>query len=109
MDVTTLLSDTLAASGNTVSSVFTKPREVQQFAFHVVAGSNGSYNCFVEASVDNTTYFQLNGAQSFNISGNAENFQDIGTAQISAAFKFYRIRLVNNHSSGQTFVVKVCA
>ncbi len=108
MTETELHNATVAASGNVVSSVFTKTREIQQFAFAVVAASNGSYNAFVEASVDNTTYFQLNGGQSFNIGGNAENFQDIGTSQISAAFKYYRIRLVNNHSSGQGMVVKVC-
>jgi len=108
MTETELHNATVAASGNVVSSVFTKTREIQQFAFAVVAATNGSYDAFVEASVDNTTYFQLNGAQSFNLSGNAENFQDIGTAQISASFKYYRIRLVNNHSSGQGMVVKVC-
>jgi len=109
MTVATLHNATISASGNTTSNVFTKPREVDKFAFAVVASSNGSYNAFVEASVDNTTYFQLNGGQSFNSAGNAENFQEIGTSQVSSAFKFYRVRLVNNHSSGQGFVVKVCS
>jgi len=109
MDVATILSASVSAGSTGTSSTFTKPREVDKFAFAVVAQTNGSYNAFVEASVDNTTFFQMNGGQSFNIGGNAENFQDIGTSQISSAFKFYRITIANNHSSPQNFTVKVCS
>jgi len=108
MTVDTILSSSVSAGSTGTSSSFTKAREVEKFAFSCVAGTNGSYNAFVEASVDNTTFFSMNGGQSFNASGNAQNFQDVGTSQISAAFKFYRVVIANNHSSPQNFVVKVC-
>jgi len=109
MDVETLLSASVSAGSTGTSSVFTKKREQTHFTFAVVASSNGSYNAFVEASVDNTTYFSQNGGQSFNTGGNAENFQAVGTGQVPSTFKFYRIVIANNHSSGQTFTVKVCS
>jgi len=108
MTVTTLLSSSISASSTGTSTVFTKTREIEGFVFSAVADTNGSYDCFVEASVDNTTFFTLNGGQSFNVSGNAENFQEVGVAQMSAFFKFYRVRIANNHSSPQNFVVKIC-
>jgi len=108
MTVDTILSASVSAGATGTSSSFTKAREVDKFAFSCVAGTNGSYNAFVEASVDNTTFFSMNGGQSFNLAGNAENFQDVGTSQIAAAFKFYRVVIANNHSSPQNFVVKVC-
>jgi len=109
MTVSTILSGSVSAGSTGTSTTFTKPREVDKFAFAVVAATNGSYNAFVEASVDNTTFFSMNGGQSFNTGGNAENFQDIGTSQVSSAFKFYRVVIANNHSSNQNFVVKVCS
>ena len=108
MTVDTIFSSAISAGSTGTSSSFTKAREVDKFAFSCVADTNGSYNAFVEASVDNTTFFSMNGGQSFNLAGNAQNFQDVGTSQIAAAFKFYRIVMANNHSSPQNFVVKVC-
>jgi len=108
MSVDTIMSASVSAGSTGTSSSFTKAREVDKFAFSCVAGTNGSYNAFVEASVDNTTFFSMNGGQSFNQAGNAQNFQDVGTSQIAAAFKFYRVVIANNHSSPQNFVVKVC-
>jgi len=108
MEVSTLLNAGVGAGSTGTSTTFTKPRGIDKFAFACVASDNGSYNAFIEASVDGSTFFAMNGGQSFNIGGNAQNFQDIGTSQVSSAFKFYKVVVANNHSATQTFVVKVC-
>jgi len=115
MTETQLHDASVAGSGNVVSSVFTKTREITQFAISIVAATNGNYNAFLEGSVDNSeaTYFQLNGGQSLNTAGNASSFAQVGSADTqsalhSSAFKYYRVRIINNHGSGQGFVVKVC-
>jgi len=105
MTETTLLNASVGSSATTTSNVFTKPREITHAGISIVADTNGTYNAFIEYSVDNSTYFQ---GSNLNFSSNAENSGEIGTSAISSGYKYYRVRVANNHSGSQNFTVKIC-
>ena len=103
MTVSTLMNASVNGSaGEGTSSVFTKPREITDVGFSVVAPSNASYSAFIEFSVDNTTFFRdtnLNFGNTLAVKGNL--------ASIGSGYRYYRVFIVNNHNTPQTFVVKI--
>ncbi len=105
MTETTLLNASVGSSATTTSNVFTKPREITHAGISIVADTNGTYNAFIEYSVDNSTYFQ---GANLNFSSNAETSGEIGSSAISSGYKYYRVRVANNHSGSQNFTVKIC-
>ena len=90
------------SAGEGTSTVFTKPRGIKDIGFAIVAATNASYSAFIEFSADNSTFFQdtnLNFGNQLTAKGT------ITTS--TASWKYYRVRIVNNHNTAQTFVVKI--
>ena len=103
MTTTTIMNASVAdSSGEGVSSTFTKPREIENIGFAITAPSNASYSAFIEYSVDNSLFFQdtnLNFANTLSCKGTITT--------IGRGFRYYRVRIINNHNTAQTFVVKI--
>jgi len=104
MTETTLHNAAIGSSSSAVSSVFTKPREITHAGITVLADTNGTYTAFIEFSVDNTTYHQ---GSNLNFSNQTECQGSIGSSAINSGFKYYRVRIANNHSGSQNFTVKI--
>ena len=103
MTTETIMNASVAeSSGEGVSSTFTKTREIEEIGFAVVAASNVSYSAFIEFSVDNSTFFQGNNLNQLNALKCSGNILSHGRG-----FKYWRVRIINNHVSAQTFVVKI--
>jgi len=103
METATIHNASISGSaGEGTSSVFTKPRGIKDIGFAITASANVSYSAFIEFSADNSTFFQdtnLNFSNQLNCKGT------ITTA--TASWKYYRVRIINNHTGSQTFVVKI--
>ena len=103
MTTATIMNASVAeSSGEGVSSTFTKTREIENIGFAITAPSNASYSAFIEYSVDNSLFFQdtnLNFANTLSCKGTITS--------IGRGFRYFRVRIINNHNAAQTFVVKI--
>jgi len=103
MTTETIMNASVAeSSGEGVSSTFTKTREIENIGFAITAPSNASYSAFIEYSVDNSLFFQdtnLNFANTLSCKGTITS--------IGRGFRYFRVRIINNHNAAQTFVVKI--
>ena len=102
MTTETIMNASVAdSSAEGVSSVFTKTREIENVAFSIKASADANYSAFIEYSVDNVDFFQdtnLNFGNTLACGGS--------TLTIGRGFRYYRVRIINNHGVAQTFVVK---
>jgi len=102
MTTATIMNASVAeSSGEGVSSTITKLREIENIGFAITAPSNASYSAFIEYSVDNSLFFQdtnLNFANTLSCKGTITS--------IGRGFRYFRVRIINNHNAAQTFVVK---
>ena len=102
MTTQTLMNASIAeSSAEGVSSTITKLREIEHIGFVVVAATNASYSAFIEYSVDNTTFIQ-SGDLSIGELASVGNIYQAGLQ----GFRYFRLRVINNHNEAQTFVVK---
>jgi len=104
MTTETLQTITVGASSASSTNTFTKQRDIKHVGIAVVASVNGTYNAFVEYSVDNSTFFQ---GTNINFGGNQTSTVAIGDSAISSGYRYYRLNIANNHSGSQDFVVKL--
>ncbi len=104
MTTETLQTITVGASSASSTNTFTKQRDIKYVGVAVVASVNGSYNAFLEYSVDNSTFFQ---GANINFSANQESTAAIGDSAYSSGYRYWRVNIANNHSGSQDFVVKL--
>ena len=98
----TLLNASVSGSGGvSTSSVFTKPREIENIGFSITGSGHSSYEAVIQYSVDNSTYFDdtnLNFASNQTCKGTITS--------IGRGFKYYKVKITNNGVT-QTQVVKI--
>ena len=105
MEYDTIMSAvSIGAGANANSDTYTKPRGIKDFAIAIVAATAGTYNAFVEYSVDDSTYFR---GSNLNMGSTLTNTVAVGGATISAGYRYYRVNIVNNHGGSQNFTIRI--
>ena len=104
MTVDTLMDGVgIAANATTNSSVFTKPKNVSNFAVLVSSASgSGGFSLRKSKSVDGTTFIEDN----TNI--NAASSRQLHISESNEGFKFYRYAITNVELGSVNHTIKIC-
>ena len=103
MTVDTLMNNvSIASSATTNSSVFTKPKDVSNFAVLVSSASgSGGFALRESKSVDGTTYIEN------NTNLNAASARQLHVTETLAQFKFYRYAITNVEVGSVNHTIKI--
>ena len=104
MTVDTLMDDvSITANGTTNSSVFTKPKDVQNFSVLATSASGtGGFTLRKSYSVDGNTYIEI------PMNQNGDSSRQVHITESLASFKFYRYAITNVELGSVNHTIKVC-
>tara|TARA_R110002126_G_scaffold13154_3_gene57468 strand:+ start:161 stop:1708 length:1548 start_codon:yes stop_codon:yes gene_type:complete len=104
MSVDTLMDNVeIAANGTTNSSVFTKPKDVNNFAILASSASgSGGFTLRKSISVDGSTYIEV------PMNQNGDSARNVHITESLAQFKFYRYSITNVELGAVNHTIKVC-
>ena len=99
----------IASGANATSSVFTRPRNVGNWAILIenTSTNNANHSINLSRSVNNNTYFTS--STDYNTVGERNNVIEFTPVETLGSQKYYKITINNQDSSAHTYKVTVCA
>ena len=93
----------ISANGTTNSSVFTKPKDVDNFAILASSASgSGGFTLRKSFSVDGSTFLEVPTNQ------NGDSARNVHIEETLAMYKFYRYAITNVELGAINHTIKVC-